>query len=78
MQKQGMDKNVETLVNELKELDKDLVEVDGNRLKPSQCYHFETDPAHMLFNLNCPEALKEKIQGLLSKYLPEYESRSSQ
>ncbi|MEO6613262.1 MAG: hypothetical protein ABIT05_15365 [Chitinophagaceae bacterium] len=73
-----MEKNIEILVNELKELDREMVDVDGTRLKPSQCYHFETDPAHMLFNLNCPEALKEKIQGLITKYLPGYEGRTSQ
>jgi hypothetical protein len=73
-----MERNIEILVNELKDLDRELVEVDGVRLKPSQCYHFETDPAHILFNLNCPEALKERIQGLMTKWLPDYEGRSSQ
>lgn len=60
---------------ELAKLDHELVEIDGKQLKPSQCYHLETDPAHVLFNTNCPESLKEKIQAILFKYIPD-ESRS--
>ena len=69
-----MSENIDSLVSELKDLDKDLVAIDGNLLKPSQCYHFETNPVHMLFNTNCPEALKQKIQAILAKHLASYES----
>ena len=71
-----MSENIDSLVSELKDLDKELVPVDGNLLKPSQCYHFETNPVHMLFNTNCPEALKQKIQAILAKHLASYESSS--
>lgn len=55
---------------ELVELDRHLVEIDGKHLKPSQCYRFEVDPAHILFNTNCPEGLRQQIQYILSKYIP--------
>jgi hypothetical protein len=69
-----MSNDLKHLEEELKELDKELVEVDGARLKPSQCYHYEANPAHILFNTNCPDKLKEKIQLILAKHLPSYES----
>jgi len=64
-----MEKNLEQLTAELQELDKELVEIDGVHLKPSQCYHFEADPAHILYNTNCPDSLKQKIDGILAKHL---------
>lgn len=73
-----MENNMEILVKELQDLDKELVEIDGNSLKPSQCYHFETDPVHMLFNTNCPEGLKRKIESILSKHLPPDENNTPQ
>jgi hypothetical protein len=72
----SMSANIDNLITELNDLDKDLVEIDGTVLKPSQCYHFETNPVHMLFNTNCPEALKQKIQAILAKHLASYESSS--
>jgi hypothetical protein len=57
---------------ELNELDRDLVDVDGLRLKPSQCYHFDINPTHVLFNTNCPDSVKEKVHAILSKYIPHY------
>jgi hypothetical protein len=53
---------------ELNELDRAIIDVDGMKLKPSQCYRFSLDPVHILFNTNCPDALKEKIRMILSKY----------
>ena len=52
---------------ELGELDRHFIEIGGKKLKPSQCYRFEADPAHILLNTNCPEDLKQKIQAILSK-----------
>lgn len=68
---------LQQLRSALLDLDSDLVDVDGIKLKPSQCYRLETDPAHVLFNTNCPQALKEKIQTLLIKYLPHDEGSTS-
>jgi hypothetical protein len=69
-----MNNNLEKIVSELDDLDKELVTIDGTVLKPSQCYHFETNPVHMLYNTNCPDALKQKIQAILDKYLASHES----
>jgi hypothetical protein len=73
-----MEKNLETLVTELKDLDRELVFIDGAMLKPSQCYRFGTDPVHLLFNTNCPDSLKEKINAILEKHLPSHESGTPQ
>ncbi|HKZ67488.1 MAG TPA: hypothetical protein VJ111_14075 [Chitinophagaceae bacterium] len=54
---------------ELGELDRNFVEINGKKLKPSQCFRFDADPVHVLFNTNCPEGLKQKIQDILSKYI---------
>ena len=66
----------EKVKTELGELDRHFVEIDGKRLKPSQCYRLGVDPAHILFNTNCPEGLRQKIQSILSKYLPADETGS--
>ena len=55
---------LEKLKAELGELDRFHVEIDGKRLKPSQCYRFDIDPAHVLFNTNCPDELKKKVQSI--------------
>lgn len=61
---------MEQLKAELRKLDTEDVELDGIRVKPSQCYRFESDPAHILFNTNCPDSLRRKVQAILSKYIP--------
>ena len=58
----------EKFLAELEGLDLETVEVEGKKLKPSQCYHVGVDPTHVLFNTNCPETVKEKVNGILSKY----------
>lgn len=69
---------IEKMKAELGELDRDAVIIDGIHLKPSQCYHFDTDPMHILFNTNCPDSLKEKVEAILSKYSRSDESSSQQ
>ena len=71
-----MDNKLKHLVDELAALENELVSVDGILLKPSQCYRFETDPVHLMFNTNCPDGLKKKVQAILQKHLP-YEAGSS-
>ena len=68
----------EKIVTELGELDRQLVWVEGKLLKPSQCFRYETDPLHYMFNTNCPEELKEKVQAIFNKHIPAYENRASQ
>jgi hypothetical protein len=64
---------IEKVKEELHQLDQFLVEVNGKQLKPSQCYHFEADPMHVMYNINCPDALRARVQEILSKHLG-YES----
>ena len=47
--------------NELRALDEHNIEVDGKQLKPSQCYRVGVSPAHILFNTNCPDSIKQKV-----------------
>lgn len=67
---------LEKLRAELGELERQSVNVNGKKLKPSQCYRFGADPAHILFNTNCPEGLRQKIQSIFSKYTTFNEGRS--
>ncbi|MCW3116711.1 MAG: hypothetical protein JWM28_793 [Chitinophagaceae bacterium] len=62
------------LRDELENLDKEYVEMDGVRLKPSQCYRIANSSLHVIYNTNCPDSLKEKIQSILSKYTGQDES----
>jgi len=59
---------------ELEQLDQEMVYVDGSLLRPSQCYRYEVSPPHLLFNTNCPESLKRKVNDILAKYLDPDES----
>ncbi|MET0244375.1 MAG: hypothetical protein ABW174_12940 [Flavitalea sp.] len=74
--KQGAGVQTE-LLRELKALDAESLFIDGNEIKASQCYHFESDPAHILYNTNCPDSLKTKLNSILSKYTDGYENRTS-
>jgi hypothetical protein len=66
-----------TRLNEdLAELDKELIEVNGRWMLPSQCYRVSNNLPHVLYNINCPDALKRKIQAIISKYDRPDESRS--
>ena len=67
---------LERVKAELGDLDRQFIEIDGKRLKPSQCYRFDVNPAHVLFNTNCPDELKKKIHAILSKHLTFNEGRS--
>ena len=60
---------MEKIKAELTKLDREMVEADGVQLKPSQCYHFEVDPLHVLFNTNCPDELKQKVQEIISMHI---------
>lgn len=63
--------HIEKIKAELGELDRHYVNIGRKKIKPSQCYRFSADPVHILFNTNCPEDLKQKIQAILSKYIIE-------
>jgi hypothetical protein len=60
---------IERIKAELSELDRQMVDADGIQLKPSQCYHFESSPLHVLFNTNCPDALRQKVEDIISRHI---------
>ena len=60
--------SIEKVQVELADLDRSFVSIRGKKVKPSQCYRFDADPVHVLFNTNCPEGLRKQIQSILSKY----------
>ena len=66
---------IDSIKAELEGLDKNMVRIDGRELKPSQCYRIELDPVHVLFNTNCPDDLRVKVESILSKYIPGVEDR---
>jgi hypothetical protein len=67
---------IDSIKAELQGLDNSMISVDGLQLKPSQCYRIELDPVHVLFNTNCPDDLKAKVESILSKYIPGAENRT--
>ena len=60
---------IEKIKAELSALDREMINADGVQLKPSQCYHFEPDPLHVLFNTNCPDTLRQKVQDIISRHI---------
>lgn len=62
---------------ELKQLNETFMVVEGRRINPGSCYHFESSPPHVLYNINCPQVLKEKIETILTKYITGDESSTS-
>ena len=65
---------LDSLRDDLDLLNKEWRDLKGCKLNANQCYHFETDPPHFLFNLNWPDTPRQKLQSLLSKHFPEYEN----
>jgi hypothetical protein len=66
---------IDSIKAELEGLDRNMIQIDGRELKPSQCYRIELDPVHVLFNTNCPDELRVKVESILSKYIPGVEDR---
>ena len=67
---------IHQIQNELEKINQEWIDIDGGKIKAGQCYHFESDPPHLLFNLNCPENLQQKLIGILYQYLDANESSS--
>ena len=63
------------IIEELRELDKDPIQLEGGiAMKPSQCYSFSFYPKpHFLFNTNCSDELKNKLNSIFKKYYKENE-----
>ena len=62
---------IDHLRDDLDLLNKEWRDIKGSPLSANQCYHFETDPPHFLFNMNCPDNLRQELNDLLLKYFPE-------
>ena len=62
---------LDNLRDDLDQLNKDWRDIEGSPLSASQCYHFESDPPHFLFNLNCPDNLRQELNSLLFKHFPD-------
>jgi hypothetical protein len=62
---------IDHLRDDLNLLNKEWRDIEGSPLSANQCYHFETDPPHFLFNMNCPDNLRHELNDLLLKYFPE-------
>ena len=56
------------LRHELEDLDKEYVEIEGKKLKPSQCFRITNNSLRVIYNTNCPDSLKEKVESILIKY----------
>ena len=69
---------IQQLKQELSDLEAEEIQIEGKSLKPSQCYHVELDPLHILYNTNCPDDLKERIEGILAKYVEAGEDPTQQ
>jgi hypothetical protein len=63
---------LDNLRDDLDRLNKEWRDLEGSPLSASQCYHFESDPPHFLFNLNCPDSLRQELHGLLLKHFPDH------
>jgi hypothetical protein len=68
---------IDQLREDLDILNREWMDIHGSKLSANQCYHLETNPPHFLFNLNCPEALQQKLNGILDKYFPKNENGTS-
>ena len=61
---------IDHLRDDLDRLNKEWKDIKGSPLSANQCYYFETDPPHFLFNINCPDNLRQELNDLLLKYFP--------
>ena len=65
---------LEMLKAELRDLDQQYVNIGRRKMRPSQCYRIDVNPLHLLFNTNCPDELKRKLEAIVSKYTGKDES----
>ena len=68
----GLSKH-ETLTSipqELAQLEQSLVMLGGKLVKPSDCYRLSGNPPRVIYNTNCPDYVKDKVEIILSKYQP--------
>ena len=54
---------------ELAELEREWVKVGEREVKPSQCYRLSENPLRILYNADCPDSLKTRIEKLIRKHM---------
>ncbi len=59
-----------SLWKELQLLDEKPIILDGKLVKPSNCFRLSGNPPKVIYNTNCPDELKKKIEEIVSKYHP--------
>ena len=69
---------IDQLRDDLDMLNREWMDIAGSNLSATQCYHLETNPPHFLFNMNCPDTLRQKLTGILHKYFPKNENSASE
>jgi hypothetical protein len=60
--------NIHSLWQELELLEKNPVLLDGKLIKPSGCYRLTGNPPKLIYNTNCPDELKKKVDEILLKF----------
>ena len=63
--------HLNTLKKAIDSVNNSSILVEGVQTSPQACYHIETDPVNVLFNLNCPDILRTAIGGIIEKYAVE-------
>ncbi|NCI49967.1 hypothetical protein GWC95_08540 [Sediminibacterium roseum] len=61
-------KQEELLLDELAALDNQLIDINGTRFKPSDCYVVSTDPVRVSFHDHCPQLLRERIESVINRF----------
>ncbi len=67
----GLSKHSDKYVSiaaELEKIDLEPVLLNGHPTKPSSCYRLSGNPPQVIFNTNCPDDVKGKIEAILLKY----------
>lgn len=65
-----------SIAEELEKLDEHLILLEGRQVKPSQCFRLSGNPPQVLYNTNCPEDLKVKVEKILARYRNREETHS--
>ncbi len=67
----GLSKHEESsrsIMKELALLDESPVPVKGLLIKRSECFRLSGNPPQVIYNTNCPDDLREKVEAILLKY----------
>ena len=57
-----------SILKALELLDENPVLLDGKQIKASGCYRLSGNPPLVIYNTNCPDDLKKKVEAILLKY----------